>query len=60
MFYFSFRVISYNILAKCFTDSNKAADDRPACDEAYLKSSYRRLLLMHEIKSTHTKKLKPK
>ncbi len=47
--------MSYNILAKCFTDSSKAADDRPACNEAYLKSSYRRLLLMHEIKSTFKK-----
>ena len=43
--------MSYNILAKCFTDSIKGANGRPACNESHLGSSYRRLLLMHEIKS---------
>ena len=43
--------MSYNILAKCFTDSIKASNDRPKCNTEYLNSNYRRVLLAHEIKS---------
>ena len=47
----SYRVLSYNILAKCFTDSNKVLNTYPSCSLEYLDSNYRRVLLTHEIKS---------
>ena len=43
--------MSYNVLAKCFTDCDAGPSTFPKTPLEYLPHSYRRILLAHEIKS---------
>lgn len=47
--------MSYNILANCYADSSLAKGELyPYCPDEYLNFKYRRVLLIHEIKSNPT------
>lgn len=44
--------MSYNILANCYADTTLAREELfKSCPSEYLDFKYRRILLIHEIKS---------
>ena len=53
MSFTSYRVMSYNILANCYSETSLAKEKLyPYCPLEFLEFKYRRLLIVHEIKST--------